>query len=60
MGPDQAKELTSRIIDNVEKVVVGKRSAIELALLAAMCGGHILIDDVPGVGKTVLAKSLSI
>ena len=60
MGPDQARVLTDRVIDNVEKVVVGKRDAIELALLAAMCGGHVLIDDVPGVGKTVLAKSLSI
>ncbi len=47
------------ILGNVEKVVVGKRSEVESALIALMCEGHVLIEDVPGVGKTVLAKSLS-
>ncbi len=44
---------------NVEKVVVGKRAEVELALIALMCEGHVLIEDVPGVGKTMLAKSLA-
>ncbi len=60
MDPQQAHAVTVRILDNIENVVVGKRSAAQLALLAAICGGHVLVDDVPGVGKTVLAKSLAI
>ena len=47
------------ILTNVERVVVGKRAEVELALIALLCEGHVLIEDVPGVGKTVLAKSLS-
>jgi MoxR-like ATPase len=47
------------ILNNVEKVVVGKRAEVELALISLMCEGHVLIEDVPGVGKTMLAKSLS-
>src|SRR5450759_2992827 len=47
------------ILDNVEKVVVGKRAEVELALISLMCEGHALVEDVPGVGKTMLAKSLS-
>jgi MoxR-like ATPase len=45
--------------ENVEQVVVGKRHEIELALVALACQGHLLIEDVPGVGKTVLAKTLA-
>ncbi len=48
-----------RVIDNVEKVIVGKRTTIEQAIVALICQGHVLIEDVPGVGKTMLAKSLS-
>ena len=40
------------IIDNVENVIVGKRSAVELAVISLICNGHVLIEDVPGVGKT--------
>jgi len=47
------------IVDNVEKVLVGKREAIELVVIGLMCSGHILIEDVPGVGKTSLASALS-
>jgi MoxR-like ATPase len=53
---DQVAKL---IIDNVEKVIIGKRRAVELAVVAMLCKGHILIEDVPGVGKTVLAKALA-
>ena len=52
--------VTQRIVDNVSKVIVGKRSVIEHALAALIAQGHILVEDVPGVGKTMLAKSLSI
>lgn len=47
------------MITNLEKVIIGKRSAVELAVLGLVCQGHILIEDVPGVGKTVLAKSIA-
>jgi len=47
------------IIDNVEKVIVGKRNAIELTLIALACDGHVLIEDVPGVGKTSLVYSIA-
>ncbi|CUS03040.2 conserved protein of unknown function [Candidatus Promineifilum breve] len=49
----------NRIVENVEHVMVGKRSAVQLTVLGLLCQGHILIEDVPGVGKTVLAKSLA-
>lgn len=47
------------IVDNVETVIVGKRKAIELTLISLICNGHILIEDVPGVGKTSIISSLS-
>jgi MoxR-like ATPase len=53
------QEVGDRIVDNVEKVIIGKRREVQLAVVAMMCKGHILIEDVPGVGKTMLAKSLS-
>lgn len=49
----------NKLLDNVEKVIVGKRSEIELAIIALLCGGHVLIEDVPGVGKTSLVSALS-
>jgi len=48
-----------RIVDNVSKVIVGKRSVIEEALATLIAQGHVLVEDVPGVGKTMLAKSLA-
>lgn len=51
--------IANRIIENVERVIVGKRPAVELTVLGLLCQGHILIEDVPGVGKTVLARALS-
>jgi len=47
------------IADSVETVIVGKRSVVEMALIAFICGGHVLIEDIPGVGKTMLAKSIA-
>src|SRR5580765_4206076 len=49
----------NRLIDNVEKVIVGKREKIVLALVAYFSEGHILLEDVPGVAKTMLARSLA-
>ena len=48
------------IIDNVEKVIVGKRASIEMLMVALLCEGHVLIEDVPGVGKTMLARAMAI
>ena len=53
------RSVASRIIDNVATVIVGKRDAIELVVVAMLANGHILIEDVPGVGKTTLAKAIS-
>lgn len=53
------QEVANRIVTNVEKVIIGKRAEVQLTVLGLLCQGHILIEDVPGVGKTVLAKSLS-
>jgi MoxR-like ATPase len=50
---------SENIINNIEKVIVGKRSAVELAIISLLCQGHLLIEDVPGVGKTVLARSIA-
>ena len=48
-----------RVVANVERVIVGKHVEVRMALVALLCEGHILIEDVPGVGKTMLAKALS-
>lgn len=53
------RSLGERLISNVEKVIVGKHEEIQLCTIALLCKGHILIEDVPGVGKTMLAKSLA-
>jgi MoxR-like ATPase len=53
------QQMTQLMIGNIEKVIVGKRSAIELMLVAILCEGHVLIEDVPGVGKTMLARSIA-
>ena len=52
--------IARNIVDNVSKVIVGKTEVIEHALAALIAQGHILVEDVPGVGKTMLAKSLSV
>lgn len=54
------KEFINAIVHNIEKVIIGKRSTIELLLVAMLSGGHVLLEDVPGVGKTMLARSLAI
>ena len=53
------QEFSNRLIDNIEEVIIGKREAVELAVIGLLCQGHLLIEDVPGVGKTMLARSLA-
>lgn len=53
----QASELSRNVIANIERVIVGKRDPIELALAAVFAEGHILMEDVPGVGKTMLCRA---
>ena len=48
-----------RLVDSVGTVIVGKEQEVELCVLALLCGGHVLIEDVPGVGKTMLAKAMA-
>ena len=55
----KVRVVAERIISNVEKVIFGKHEEIQLAVIGLLCQGHLLIEDVPGVGKTMLAKSLA-
>ncbi len=50
-------QFTDQVIDNVETVIVGKRTQIELLMVALLCQGHVLLEDVPGTGKTMLARA---
>ena len=56
---EPVKSLSDKIIANVERVILGKHDEIELALVALLCHGHVLIEDVPGVGKTMLARAIA-
>jgi MoxR-like ATPase len=53
------RAMAERAGDNIERVIVGKRDLINLLLVALLCEGHVLIEDVPGIGKTMLAKSVA-
>ncbi len=55
----EVKDATDRVVRNVERVIIGKHEAVRLTLVAVLCRGHVLIEDVPGVGKTVLAKAIA-
>jgi MoxR-like ATPase len=52
-------EVADRVRENVARVIVGREEVIDLALVAMLCEGHVLIEDVPGIGKTMLAKALA-
>src|SRR5688572_13061546 len=56
----EVQKFGERVIQNVEQVIIGKRGAIELAVVALLCEGHVLLEDVPGSGKTMLARSLAV
>ncbi len=53
------QEFVTHVTENVENVIVGKRPVIELLMVALLCEGHVLLEDVPGVGKTMLARSMA-
>ena len=54
------QSIANRVTDNVRKVIVGKDDEVRLTMLAMLCEGHLLIEDVPGVGKTMLARALAL
>ncbi len=56
---ENVKDFAQKVQGNLEKVIVGKSSTLELVVIGLLCQGHLLIDDVPGVGKTILARSLA-
>lgn len=56
---NKVRSLSERIASNIEQVIIGKAVAIENVIISLFCQGHILIEDVPGVGKTMLARSLA-
>ena len=53
-------DVSGRVLEETEKIIVGKRDKIRLIIMAVLAGGHVLLDDLPGVGKTTLLKTLSI
>ncbi len=59
MEQSDARGIAERIIENIQRVIVGKGREVEMAVIALLSQGHILIEDVPGVGKTMLGKSLA-
>ena len=59
MDSDHIRRLVQTTTDNIERVIIGKRREVELVLVALLCRGHVLIEDVPGVGKTVMTKAVA-
>jgi MoxR-like ATPase len=55
----EVKEAADRLVSNIGRVIVGKKETIEMVLVALLCEGHVLIEDVPGIGKTMLAKAVA-
>jgi len=59
MRVEEIADLGRRVLDNIDKVIIGKRTVSELVLVAMLAEGHVLLEDVPGVGKTMLARSIA-
>ncbi len=59
MDPEIVQLVADKLVKNVEQVIIGKRDSIELIIVGLLSKGHMLIEDVPGVGKTMLARSLA-
>lgn len=60
MAREAIQQFAQQIRDNVEQVIVGKREVIDTLIIALLCEGHVLLEDVPGVGKTMLARALAL
>ena len=58
-GPLRVQAVAARLADEVERVIIGKRAVIEQVIVAILCEGHVLLEDVPGIGKTMLARSVA-
>jgi MoxR-like ATPase len=56
---EPVQQLANQLVSNVDRVIIGKSREVRLVLIALLCRGHVLVEDVPGVGKTVLAKSIA-
>src|SRR5437870_7410866 len=59
MEADEVRAVSERILDEVERAIVGKREALELVLLGLLADGHVLIEDYPGLAKTLIARSFA-
>ena len=59
LDPAAASRLAAAVLDEVERAVVGKRDALTLVLSGILAGGHVLIEDMPGLGKTLAARSFA-
>lgn len=56
---NESVQVLKKIVNNIERVIIGKRNAVELTIISLICNGHVLIEDVPGVGKTSLVSSIA-
>jgi MoxR-like ATPase len=59
LGPRQTAERCSAVVDELERAVVGRRRTLELVLIGILAGGHVLLEDLPGLGKTLIARSFA-
>ncbi len=59
LTPNETAQLCTRVLDEVERAVVGRRRSLELVLIGILAGGHILLEDLPGLGKTLIARSFA-